>query len=706
MKFFRIIILTVLVFTFFSCKKNQVDKSNNINITIITKKQLVEKKIIPLKSKWNFYWKKYLISSHISSNNYKPDSIVNVPGAWKNYKSKNVKFSEKGFGTYHLVLEMSGCEYEDISLLIHDIGTSYNLYINNNFIAHQGNPGNSKKNTVPRMSYDMYPVNLIDGKIDIIIQVANFHHRNGGIWDDVSIGLTHYINKKIYMDMSLDLFICGILFIMGLYHFSIFYFRTKEKSSLYFGIFCLIFSFRTSVVNSRFLHMVYEGNIWPFLFKTEIATFYLVIPVFSMMVYSLYKKYFNEKVKNAILAAGGIFSILSIILPVYLVSKSLIYYEVIALVIVSYLLFVVVKAAIKRQITAITFLVTMVIAFTTMILDILQSGMILNIRQTTPIGLVIMVFLQSIILSKKYSQSLKNVEDLTDDLFQTNISYSRFVPREILKFLNKKSIKDVELGDFSEKKMTVMFADIREFTNLSENMTPSENFKFLNSYLNRMGPIIRTQGGIIDKYVGDAIMALFPLKPEWALDAAIAIRRELIEYNKQRSDFGYEPLDIGIGIHTGNIIVGTIGEAQRMDGTVISDTVNSASRLEELTKIGAPIIISNITLFDLERSNDYCFRFLGQVFVKGKMKQIAVYEIFDFESDEQIELKNSSKLNFEHGILCLYNENYKEAKKIFKKICKDNPEDKPANFYLKMSEHKQSIPFHFSENMLENCKKS
>ena len=96
-------------------------------------------------------------------------------------------------------------------------------------------------------------------------------------------------------------------------------------------------------------------------------------------------------------------------------------------------------------------------------------------------------------------------------------AYQRFVPDQLLRNLDKDSILDVQLGDQVQKEMSIMFSDIRSFTSLSESMTPEENFKFVNSYLSKMGPLVREHNGYIDKYIGDAIMALFERSPEDAV---------------------------------------------------------------------------------------------------------------------------------------------------------------------------------------------
>ncbi|MBD1810413.1 AAA family ATPase, partial [Microcoleus sp. FACHB-DQ6] len=127
----------------------------------------------------------------------------------------------------------------------------------------------------------------------------------------------------------------------------------------------------------------------------------------------------------------------------------------------------------------------------------------------------------------------------TNELFQLNQAYERFVPNQFLHFLNKSSIIDVELGDQVQLEMSVLFSDIRDFTTLSESMTPEENFRFINSYLSRMEPVINENNGFIDKYIGDAIMALFSGEADNAVKAGIAMLQSLVEYNQHRANSGY-----------------------------------------------------------------------------------------------------------------------------------------------------------------------
>jgi GAF domain-containing protein/class 3 adenylate cyclase len=277
----------------------------------------------------------------------------------------------------------------------------------------------------------------------------------------------------------------------------------------------------------------------------------------------------------------------------------------------------------------------------------------------------------------------------TNQLFQLNKAYERFVPRQFLQFLEKSSIIDVELGDQVQLEMSVLFFDIRDFTALSEKMTPEDNFKFINSYLSRMEPAITENHGFIDKYIGDAIMALFSGEADNAVKAGITMLHRLAEYNQHRANSGFAPIQNGIGINTGSLMLGTVGGQNRMDGTVISDSVNLASRIESLTKeYGVSLLISQQTFSHLQNPTDYAIRQVDRVKVKGKSEVVTVYEVFDADRAEVKEKKLATLQTYTEAC-SYYNLNaYAEAAQRFEDCLRQNPSDRVAQIYLKRTQAK------------------
>lgn len=259
---------------------------------------------------------------------------------------------------------------------------------------------------------------------------------------------------------------------------------------------------------------------------------------------------------------------------------------------------------------------------------------------------------------------------------------SRFVPREFLENLERKSLSDVQLGDHVQRAMTVFFSDIRDFTSLSEQLTPQQNFNFLNSYLRHVNPIIRAHGGFIDKYIGDAIMALFAKEGDGSILAALDLQQQVVRYNLGRQAAGYVPIRIGIGIHRGDLILGTIGENERMQTTVIADAVNVASRIEGLTKtFGVSLLVSGSVVDTLPPSHRFKLRNLGAVKAKGKTQSVELYECYQNDSDDLAEHKDKTAEAFAAAMGEFRKGTFLTAGRVFSRIAEMHPGDLPAAYY-------------------------
>jgi two-component system sensor histidine kinase ChiS len=270
------------------------------------------------------------------------------------------------------------------------------------------------------------------------------------------------------------------------------------------------------------------------------------------------------------------------------------------------------------------------------------------------------------------------------DLAQINNSLTRFVPYEYLRFFNKDSIIDLNLGDHVSKDMAVMFSDLHSFTTISEGMTPQENFDFVNIYFKRVSPEIRKNNGFIVKYMGDGMMATFPNGVSDALNAGIAKLKKVTEYNSEHEQIGFPLIKMGIGIHFGHMTVGMIGEQKRMQGDAFSDNVNLTARLEGLTRhYGVSLVITQEVVNHLPDDNQYHIRFLDRVIVKGRNEPITMYEVLDGLPEHEMNLMLNTQPDFEQGIRHYQNREFAQAKASFEKVLATNPNDGAVTLYLK-----------------------
>ncbi|MGI9544740.1 MAG: response regulator, partial [Cyclobacteriaceae bacterium] len=272
------------------------------------------------------------------------------------------------------------------------------------------------------------------------------------------------------------------------------------------------------------------------------------------------------------------------------------------------------------------------------------------------------------------------------NLLKINSAYGRFVPQEFFKALGKESILEVQLGDQVQGEITVLFSDIRSYSTLSETMTPRQNFNFLNSYLRRVGPVIRDHNGFVNQYYGDGTMALFRHSVQDAVEAAIAIQKAIADYNTHRQKKEREPIKIGVGLHTGDLMLGVIGDDRRMDTGVVSDAVNTAARMEGLTKFyGASVVLSEQALDKMEDPDKFDYRPLGKVQVKGKLNAIKIYEFYGGEPQAVVARKRKAQGDFEEGLNHYFSRRFTDAATAFKRVLQITPEDLAAELYLKRS---------------------
>lgn len=284
-----------------------------------------------------------------------------------------------------------------------------------------------------------------------------------------------------------------------------------------------------------------------------------------------------------------------------------------------------------------------------------------------------------------YNEKLEDrVKERTAELASLNRIYERFVPREFIHMLGKKSILEINLGDQVSHRMTVMFADIRGWTTLLEKMTPQQAFHFINAYLRRVSPVIKACNGFIDQYYGDGVMALFPGPPDDAVKAAVAMQAAVAVYNEERARDGFDPIGIGVGLHLSDLMLGIIGSEDRMQGAVVADAVNLAARIEGLNKMyGSYVSLSDETFFALKEEDKYRHRFIDKVRVKGREDPVAVYEVFEGDPEVIAGLKEQTKPSFESAIQLYYAKRFSEASVHFSQVLEKNSTDLAARIYLK-----------------------
>jgi two-component system sensor histidine kinase ChiS len=282
-----------------------------------------------------------------------------------------------------------------------------------------------------------------------------------------------------------------------------------------------------------------------------------------------------------------------------------------------------------------------------------------------------------------------------------------FVPEQYLNRIAPRGVESIQLGNAREEEITVLFCDIRGFSTIAESQSPLETFEWLNAFFTQMSQAIAAHHGFIDKFLGDAILAIFDRiehHAEDAINAAVAMQKRLSQFNRDRQQYNLElPVNVGIGIHTGIGLIGTVGSDKRMDSTVIGDVVNTAARMEELTKVyGCTILASDTTIAhakaslkktEIEAQSEiefsshlpimtYHSRWVDRVTPRGKRMVLELYEILGTPTHWLDLAKLQSLSCYNCAVQAWQQGKFACALEYFNQVVKQNPDDTIARLYV------------------------
>ncbi|GAB6089533.1 adenylate/guanylate cyclase domain-containing protein [Spirochaeta dissipatitropha] len=567
---------------------------------------------VELNGEWSFHWNE-LVDPYV----FRAGQLTEQPQIWNRIPGQD--FGGIGYASQQLrVLLPEAAVGKVLGLRITHVYTAYELYANGELIASNGIV--SSESNAARAQYLPQAVYFQSDSPEVLftLRMSNYEHSKGGLAEPLLIGRAGQIGELRERRIMAEMITVGILGIIGLYHFMIFMLRNKEKSALFFSLFCVIISFRTMLMGERLWYFFFPAFPWGIGQRLDYLTICLFYPMFVTFIRLIYPRELKKRLHLLILVLSGLFAIIIITTPTTFFTLILTYYNLLIALTGLLVIYALVLAAVRGRSGARLLLAGGIVFFLTALNDILYNRGLIQTTYLSTLGLVVFTVTQTIVLSYLFTRAYAIIEEI-------NTSLWRFVPQEVLKYLGKEEIIDIKLGDQIHGTLTVLFADIRGFTGISEKMTPQENITFINAFLAETGPVIRKNGGFIDKYIGDAIMGIFPDSPLGAMNAALELQTAVNHFNQKYSQ--YDNIRVGVSVHSGPIMLGIIGELERLESTVISDTVNVAARIEKLNKkFGTDITISDSVYHEI-RDEGFVTRFMGNVKIRGREQHIGVYEL-------------------------------------------------------------------------------
>jgi class 3 adenylate cyclase len=635
-----------------------------------------------LDGEWELYWGELLTPEDFSAPTPPdPTYLLSLPGSWTTLSN----VPTDGAATLRLRVQVPPGR-RDYGIFVPSFNTAYAVWVNGEPAAASGQVGTEAEAASPAGYGQLARFTSDADTLDIVVQASSFEGVPGGPIARFALGSGAEASTWDFRQIAVDLFVASTSFIIGLYYLGLYLLRRKEAAFLWFGLVCVIIAVRGLFVGREVIHLLWPNIPWRLSLELIFVFGQLLAPLFASFAAALFPADGWPRVSRIVLIAGlALAAIAASVPPAFFFALGAVFngFSILA---GGYALAVGVRAARNRRPGALLLLFSTSPLLVATIVEALGFLRIIPLYSVAGFGILGTIVAQTFTLSRNFTRAFAAVELLSERLERTNKAYYRFVPREFLRLVGKEDIVAVQLGDQIQRTMTVLFSDVRNFTSLSEKMSPEENFRFINDLLGTIGPIIRENHGFIDKYMGDGIMALFPERPDDALQTAVAMRRSLTFFNLDRARRGEPPIRIGVGLHCGNLMLGTVGEPERMDGTVIADAVNVASRLESLTKLYGVAMIASEQVLDLGGAAEGAnARKLGRVRAKGKQESLTLYEIFEGDPVVIAERKRQTRAHFEQGLSLYQSGQFAEAREHFDRVVEFNPDDPAAAYYAKRS---------------------
>lgn len=609
-----------------------------------------DQNLVRLDGKWELYVQKTpeqifeLVDSGIPS-----DYMSLVPGNWNAEVKHYGSSSPCTYGSYRYLCSNLDSNQKYALLIKESPGTSCALYINRKLISQTGdafimtrpdfhekpNAYNPSHSQAKPLYCEFFPDK--NGQAEIVFLVSNYFYRKGGLWDSVFLGPKKSVLQTNNLTLLFNSFVIGCLIFIGLLNLIQFFINKKKWEYFYLGIASIVFALRIGTAEYCSFALIFPGLTSEVKIRIEFLVLWIAPISILQMLFKIYPsqdriiifKWLKEKhLRHFLILADLLLGISSLILPAYYSNMLVPYLQIGMAIIASYVVIFSISNLIKHKKYALYNSLSYSTLFLGAIIDIIYSKQ-KNLMPISffPFFLVAFAIIQILMLAAIQNDIYKNTEKSSKELQRLNEAYLRFVPKEFLRLLNKESVIKTKLGDYSNIEMTIMFSKL-SIEGQDKELSLDEHFMIFNEYLKQISPIIKKYDGFVSKFLSGGFMALFPNSEIDAVRAALEITDSTKKLNPSQTS--KLKLSSWIGIHYGRMIIGTIGEENRMDDTVISDTVNTAARIESVCeKLDKNIIISQVLKQKITQESTIQIELkeLEAMYVKGKEKPLQLYEL-------------------------------------------------------------------------------
>ena len=368
---------------------------------------------VKLDGQWELYWERFLERKDVMDKAIAPGGLIAVPGSWNGFDTGETLVDGPGYATYRLRIRLPN-GHRRLGLRVPAIGTAYRLTMNGEVLADAGTVGVSPASTEGALRI-VYAAFESQREVDLLIQVANFDHRRGGLWRPLHLGLEDQIRDMQLQALGVDLFLAGAIFIMGLYQLAQYRFRRQDPAGLWLGLFCLIIVFRLLSTGERLLYNMVPGFTFDLIF-VQYLTYYASIPVFALFIQRLFPDSFPSRLLLGIVPLGLVFTLVVLAAPPMWYTQTLNAFRVYTILFALAMLSVSVRAMLRGNPEAGIFLGAFAVIFASYLSDVATTELGLSLPYVFPLGVFIFIFAQNVILSRRNDRYVRRVSEESADL--------------------------------------------------------------------------------------------------------------------------------------------------------------------------------------------------------------------------------------------------------------------------------------------------
>lgn len=379
---------------------------------------------VDLSGDFEFYWEQFLQQEDFSSDRLpQSNSYVTVPSSWNSFVVDGEAVGGQGFATYRVRIRLTEW-HQELALKFLDMGTAFSVFANGRQLLAVGSVGKNAGESIPRYLPRIVHVNPSESEIDLIFHVSNFHHKRGGAWEKITLGLEEELRADRQLKVSIDFFLFGCFFIISLYHAGLFGLARKHKPSLYFSIFCFLIAYRTIATGERLLFDFLQAAPWELLVKIEYLSAFAAVPVFGIYLQSHFSQDFNRHMLRFIQVCGLAFIVIILFTPVRIYSHTPPLFQIFTLICLAYGFYLLTKCVSRKREGAAIVLAAFVILCMATINDILDVNEVIRTGHWVPFSIFVFVLLQAYLIAAHFSRSFTTVETQHERLTIVNEQYS------------------------------------------------------------------------------------------------------------------------------------------------------------------------------------------------------------------------------------------------------------------------------------------